>query len=63
MTIQFERIVAVTCHANKASTTIMRKIGMRYENGVIHYGVDAVCYVVTRDEFEPDESSYVLSSE
>jgi RimJ/RimL family protein N-acetyltransferase len=61
--MRFERIVAVTRHANKASITVMRKIGMRYEKEVNHYGVDAVCYVVTKDEFEPDDSTYVLSSE
>jgi ribosomal-protein-alanine N-acetyltransferase len=59
--LRFERIVAVTRHANKASITVMTKIGMRYEKEVNHYGVDAVCYVVTRDEFEPDDCTYILS--
>jgi ribosomal-protein-alanine N-acetyltransferase len=57
----FERIVAATRHANKASINVMTKIGMKYEKEVNHYGVDAVCYVATRDEFQPDDSPYVVS--
>lgn len=59
--LQLERIVAVTRHANTASIGVMRKIGMSYENEVNHYGVDGVCYVANRDEFQIDDSPYTLS--
>jgi RimJ/RimL family protein N-acetyltransferase len=59
--LQLERIVAVTRHANTASIRVMRKIGMSYENEVNHYGVDGVCYVANRDEFQIDDSTYILS--
>jgi RimJ/RimL family protein N-acetyltransferase len=56
-----DRIVAVTRHANEASIKVLTKIGMQYEKEVNHYGVDALCYVATRAEFQPDDSLYVLS--
>ena len=58
--LQLERIVAVTRHANTASIRVMRKIGMSYENEVNHYGVDGVCYVANRDEYQIDDSPYTL---
>ena len=57
----FERIVAVTRHANIASMNVMIKIGMRYENETRHFGVDAVCYAARRDEYQLDDSPYVFS--
>ena len=59
--LRFERIIAVARHANTASVNVMRKVGMTYEQDVNHYGIDGVCYVATREEFQPDGSTYLLS--
>ncbi len=59
--LRFERIVAVTRHANRVSINVMKKIGMRYEKEVNHYGVAAVCYVALREEFRAEDSLYILS--
>jgi len=59
--LQLERIVAITRHGNTASIRVMKKIGMSYENEVNHYGVDGVCYVANRDEFQIDDSPYIVS--
>ncbi len=59
----FERIVAVTRHANTASIRVMIKIGMWYEKDITHSGVDAVCYVATRNEYQPDNTFYSVSSD
>lgn len=59
--LQLERLVAVTRHGNTASIRVMKKIGMSYEQEVNHYGVDGVCYVANRAEFEIDDSPYILT--
>ena len=56
---KFERIIAVIRPGNTISQKVVKKIGMRYENEVNHDGVDGVCYVATRNEFEPTASTYV----
>ena len=57
----FAHIVAVARHANTASTRVMVKIGMRYQKEISHSGVDAVCYAATREDYQLDDSLYVLS--
>lgn len=57
----FERIVAVTRHANIPSKNVMIKIGMTYEKQISHSGIDAVCYAARRDEYQLDDSPYILS--
>jgi RimJ/RimL family protein N-acetyltransferase len=59
--LQFDRIVAACRHANDASIRVMKKIGMRYEGEINYQGVNAVCYVVTRDTFELDDSTYLVT--
>lgn len=61
--LQFPRIIAATRHAHSASISVMRKIGMKYEKDVNLFGVEGVTYVATRDEFQADDSTYVLSSQ
>lgn len=56
----FERIMAVTRHANTASINVMIKIGMSYEKDVTHSGVDAVCYMATRNDYQPNQAPYKL---
>src|SRR6267142_451568 len=57
----FERIMAATRHANTASIRVLTKIGMRYETEISHSGVNALCYVSLRDEYQPEDSPYILS--
>jgi ribosomal-protein-alanine N-acetyltransferase len=57
----FERIMAAARHANIASIKVLTKIGMRYEKEISHSGVNALCYVSTRDEYQPEDSPYVVS--
>jgi ribosomal-protein-alanine N-acetyltransferase len=57
----FERIMAATRHANIGSIKVLTKIGMRYEKEMTHSGVNALCYVSTRDEYQPEDSTYILS--
>lgn len=59
--VGLERIVAAIRHANAASIRVVTKIGMRYEREINHSGVDAPCYVATRDEYQVDDSAYLLS--
>ena len=54
----FERIVAAIRHGNIASIRVMPKIGMRYEKELLHAGINALCYVATRDEYQVDDSPY-----
>jgi ribosomal-protein-alanine N-acetyltransferase len=56
-----DRIIAVTRHANQASINVMTKLGMKYEKEMNHFGVFAVWYVATRDEYQIDDSTYILS--
>jgi len=47
----FERIVAAVRPANIASINVLTKVGMRYEKEISHYGINAVRYLITRDDF------------
>jgi len=54
----FKRIMAATRHGNAASIRVMTKIGMSYEKEISHSGVDAVCYMATRTDYQPDDAPY-----
>ena len=47
---KLEKIVALAQPANRASTRIMEKIGMKFEREVVHKGNPSVLYAVTRQE-------------
>lgn len=55
-----ERIVAIAQHANVGSYRVMEKAGMRYEKETRHHNLDMVSYVITRAEYQPDASPYIL---
>jgi ribosomal-protein-alanine N-acetyltransferase len=57
----FERIIAATRHANIGSIRVLTKIGMRFDKEISHSGIKALCYVSTRDEYQPEDSPYILS--
>lgn len=58
--LRFERIVAFTRPDNVASQRVLQKLGMRYDGAAQLHGVNARCYALTRAEFCPDDSFYLL---
>jgi RimJ/RimL family protein N-acetyltransferase len=44
--VGLHRVVAIAMEANRASTRIMEKLGMRYEKRMQHRGVEVVLYAV-----------------
>ncbi|HEY9282014.1 MAG TPA: GNAT family N-acetyltransferase, partial [Pyrinomonadaceae bacterium] len=51
--LRMERVVALTRPKNSASRRVLDKLGMRCEGEGIYYGVQVVCYSITRAEFQP----------
>jgi len=43
-----KRIVAIARRENRASTRIMKKLGMKYERDAKHHGFDVVLYALER---------------
>ena len=41
----------------------MEKLGMRFEKNATYYNLNVVQYGITRDEFTPAESCYVVLPE
>jgi RimJ/RimL family protein N-acetyltransferase len=60
---KLERIVAVTRHENVASQRVLKTIGMKWEGEGSFYGVEGVCYAISREEFEADDSFYIVRRE
>ncbi len=55
-----ERIVAVADPQNTGSWRVMEKLGMKFERLAHYYGGEVVYYAITRDEFRPSASLYVV---
>jgi len=55
--LQMERIIAGIRPGNTNSINVVNKIGMRPETESNPYGVDGLCYVATRAEFDLPESN------
>ena len=49
--LQLERIVALTRPENRSSRRVMDKLGLTYERQVHVFGLDAVCYAISRESF------------
>jgi RimJ/RimL family protein N-acetyltransferase len=49
--LRLERIIALTRPENKASRRVMDKLGLTYERTVRVFGLDAVCYSISRGSF------------
>jgi [ribosomal protein S5]-alanine N-acetyltransferase len=47
-----DRLVALAKPENLASRRVMEKIGMQYEKSVQYFGIDWVCYALTRDQWK-----------
>jgi ribosomal-protein-alanine N-acetyltransferase len=60
--MKFERIMAVTAHANLGSRRVMEKAGLKYEKEAFYFKVDCVYYALDRDAYEPGTAAaYVLT--
>jgi RimJ/RimL family protein N-acetyltransferase len=57
-THHFARIVAVARPENAASIHVMEKLGLQIEKRTSYYNVDVVQYVIAREDFQPDNSTY-----
>jgi ribosomal-protein-alanine N-acetyltransferase len=58
--LRLERVVAITRPENVASRRVLAKIGMNYEGDARFYEIDCVLYALTRAEYKPDDSPYLL---
>jgi len=65
--LNFDRIYALSEPPNIASQNVMKKIGMKFDKVAYYkddyYEGDVVYYTLSRDEYEPDGSAYLLRSE
>ena len=52
------RVVALTRPDHRVSRRVLERLGMRCEGVGVYYGVEAVCYAVTRAEFRPDAPAH-----
>jgi RimJ/RimL family protein N-acetyltransferase len=59
--LEVSRIIAFTRHENVASRRVLEKLGMSYEGKVQEAGVDGVMYMIAREQFTPDESTFYRS--
>lgn len=57
---QFDSIVAIAKPGNAASIHVMAKAGLHYEMHTAYYNMDVVQYRISRAEFKPDNSPYIL---
>jgi ribosomal-protein-alanine N-acetyltransferase len=56
--LKLERVVAFAVAGNRASTRVMEKVGMQFEQTGRFYNLDGVCYALSRETFQPDGSFY-----
>ena len=57
---KFESIIAVAKPENAASIRVMEKAGLSYEMHATYYKMDVIQYRISRSEFLPDSSLYIL---
>jgi RimJ/RimL family protein N-acetyltransferase len=57
-TAGLERIIAVVVPENKASWRALEHIGFAYEKMANYYDLDVVFYMLTRDQYQADDSFY-----
>jgi RimJ/RimL family protein N-acetyltransferase len=56
----FDLILAIAKPPNAASIHVMEKLGMHYQKHTSYYNIDVVQYTISRAEFVPGNSLYVL---
>jgi ribosomal-protein-alanine N-acetyltransferase len=57
----FDRIYGGADPPNLASFRVMERIGMKYDKRVTINGLEAVYYVVTREDFRPEDLEYAFT--
>jgi len=57
----FDRVVGITKHTNLASLQLMKRFGMKDVNEQNPHGIDRVRYEISRSDFRPDDSLYILT--
>jgi len=60
---KFERIVGLVKLANAASHRVMEKIGMDYEKHATIYGMNVVCYTLSRDLYQLGRRSHFYAQQ
>lgn len=55
-----ERIYASADPPNAASFRVMEKIGMKFARRMTINELAAICYVIKREDYQPDASTYLL---
>jgi RimJ/RimL family protein N-acetyltransferase len=58
--LQFDRIIAFTRVENRGSLRVLQKIGMTYEGMFSHTGVEVAGYEITKENFSPDDATFIL---
>ena len=58
--VKLDRIVAITVPEHLPSRRVMEKAGLKYERDAHFYNLDVVYYAVSREEWQPDDSLYIL---
>ena len=54
----FDKIIAAADAPNTASLRVMEKAGMMFQKRIDVDGLDTIYYVITREDFETDETAY-----
>jgi RimJ/RimL family protein N-acetyltransferase len=55
-----DRIMGLASPEHTASRRVMEKAGLRYEKTAIYFGMECAYYAIDREDYERDESIYVL---
>lgn len=58
--LKLDRIIALAFHENIGSRRVMEKCGLTYQKDAVYFGLNLVCYHIMREEFQADDSVYVL---
>jgi RimJ/RimL family protein N-acetyltransferase len=58
--LKLDSIAALTRHENSRSRRVMQRLGMRYARAGQYYGYSCVCYSISRDEWRPDASLFLV---
>ena len=60
--LKIEKIYAVIHPENTASQRVLRKIGMSFDRASKHYRMNLTTYTIARNEYEPNEDFYRLTT-
>ncbi len=60
--VDLNQIVAITPPEHIASHRVMEKIGLKYKKDARFYNLDVVYYALEREEWQPDDSLYIVNS-